>query len=220
MQGPRQNMNKVSVLRNYSTLNERIKRLIKNKKLSVAELSQLSGISVGAIQNMANSPGCNPTLEKIEAIATALEVPISFLIGEDENSNNLPKKKIPIISWNDIEKIQQKNYAIPQSLTTEYVYLFEKLSDQAFALKMQGKSMQPIFNENSILIFEPNKQKYDGCFALFYINEDKSYRFRELIIDGTSYYYKACNINFENKLHKLHKADKIIAILTNAHHSY
>lgn len=213
-------MNKISVLRNYSTLNERLKKIIRTKKLSISDLSKLSGISVGAIQNMANSPECNPTLEKIEAIANALEVPISFLIGEDENSNNLPKKKIPLISWNDIGAIQQTNHIPLNSLVNEYIYLFEQLPDQTFALRMQGKSMLPIFNENSVLIFEPGKKEYDGCYALFYINEDKSYVFRELIIDGTNYFYKACNTNFENKLCRLHKDDKIIAILTNAYHSY
>lgn len=213
-------MNKMSTLRDYSVLNKRLKKLLTKKRLSIKALSNKTGISVGAIQNMTSSPECNPTLEKIEQVAKALTVPISFLIGESSDLVN-NEIKVPVITWqnlDNISKIEPKNDELTDN--EHYVTSFQAVPEKAFALKMQGKAMTPIFVEGTLLIFDPDKKPYDGSYGLFYIKKTTSYLFRELVIDGANYYYKACNPSFDDSLNKLENDDEIIAILTRAQQDY
>lgn len=209
--------NKISASRDYQVLNFRLSKLMKSKGLTIATLSKKTGISVGAIQNIIKSPECNPTLEKIEAIANELGVSIGYLLGEiDQNNSSTVSAKIPLISWDMISDLATGKITISDIKTDEYHEIPDGLSKNSFALRVQDKVMRPLFNENTLLIFDPEKKIYDGCYALIYVQSTNSYIFREVIFDGATMYYKASNPEFGEQLNPLVQRDRIFAVLAKS----
>lgn len=61
-------------------------RLIKN--ISLNKLAKMTGISIGYLSDIENNKAQNPTMDKLNKIAEALEVSINDFLGDDYNSNN------------------------------------------------------------------------------------------------------------------------------------
>lgn len=57
-------------------LGDNIKKIRKDKNLSVNNLSKLSGVSLGYMSDLENNNAQNPTMDKLKAIATALNVEV------------------------------------------------------------------------------------------------------------------------------------------------
>jgi transcriptional regulator with XRE-family HTH domain len=98
-------------------LGENIKNIRKSKKMSINKLSKMSGISLGYLSDLENNNAKNPTMEKLQSIATVLEVKIGDLLNSDE------KLDIAISSINKIAELAQKglNYNVNDSDYLNYV---------------------------------------------------------------------------------------------------
>jgi transcriptional regulator with XRE-family HTH domain len=66
---------------------EKINELRKQKKLSLDELSEKSGISKSTLSKITSGQTKNPNLETVQAIARALNVPVDYF---DDSSTILP----------------------------------------------------------------------------------------------------------------------------------
>lgn len=64
---------------------ERIKRLRKERKLTLRELSEKVDISISFLSDIENGRS-NPSLERLKSIAEALDTTVSYLLGEEDNS--------------------------------------------------------------------------------------------------------------------------------------
>jgi transcriptional regulator with XRE-family HTH domain len=60
----------------------KVKRVIEQRGISMGKLSRLSDISFSTIRRVCNDPTYSPTLNTLERIAKALNVPISDLYEE------------------------------------------------------------------------------------------------------------------------------------------
>lgn len=65
-------------------LGDNIRNIRKSKKMSINKLSKLSGISLGYLSDLENNNAKNPTMDKLQAIAGVLEVPLSELLTTEE----------------------------------------------------------------------------------------------------------------------------------------
>ncbi len=63
----------------------RIKALRKEKKITLKELAEKADISISFLSDIENGRS-NPSLERLEEIAKALNTSISYLLGEDTPS--------------------------------------------------------------------------------------------------------------------------------------
>jgi transcriptional regulator with XRE-family HTH domain len=63
------------------TFNERLKEIRERKGLTQGQLAKLSGLSTRMIQNY--EKGSRPQFENAKKLATALEIPVYELLGED-----------------------------------------------------------------------------------------------------------------------------------------
>ena len=71
-------------------MNLRIKEICKQKGVNIAELGRLIDVSKSGVHSMLTTG--NPTLETLEKVANALDVPVSDLIADprsDKPVNNL-----------------------------------------------------------------------------------------------------------------------------------
>jgi transcriptional regulator with XRE-family HTH domain len=60
----------------------RLKAVLKEKNMSMGKLSRISDVSFNTIRRISNDPTYSPTLNTLERIARALNVPISALYEE------------------------------------------------------------------------------------------------------------------------------------------
>ncbi|WP_366922187.1 helix-turn-helix transcriptional regulator [Metallumcola ferriviriculae] len=75
-------------------IGKRIKSLRKEKKLSLKQLSERTGISISFLSDIENERS-TPSLERTKDIAQALNTTVSYLLGEGrgpENSSKLPEQ--------------------------------------------------------------------------------------------------------------------------------
>ncbi|MBB6622068.1 helix-turn-helix transcriptional regulator [Clostridium gasigenes] len=121
-------------------LGDNIKRIRKDKKISINNLSKKTGISLGYMSDLENGKAKNPSIDKLNVIASALEVNVDefFKMNQDEK----------IQSWTDsmdsIENTEDKmryleaimDFAEPdegkQFLLTNSAFIdtFNKLDDE------------------------------------------------------------------------------------------
>jgi len=65
-------------------LGTNIRKVRKEKKISINKLSEITGISLGYLSDLENNKATNPALEKLESIANALEIPLNKLLSTEE----------------------------------------------------------------------------------------------------------------------------------------
>jgi transcriptional regulator with XRE-family HTH domain len=66
------------------TLGDKIRLLRTEKKVSIRKLSDLTGLSKSTLSDIENNKSKKPTVDTIERVARALEIPISELFDEEE----------------------------------------------------------------------------------------------------------------------------------------
>ncbi len=66
----------------------RLKEVLEEKHISMSKLSRLSDLSFATISRIINDKNYSPTLNTLERIARALDVPLSELYEEVPDPNN------------------------------------------------------------------------------------------------------------------------------------
>ena len=109
----------------------------------------------------------------------------------DPNVTELSRKirRIPIVSWvqagnwSEIEILNPKEY--------DWVLAVSNVSNRAFALRVQGDSMQPEFTEGDVIICDPEAQWNSGSYIV--VMQDDHATFKCLVYDGARPMLKALN---------------------------
>lgn len=70
-------------------LGDNIRNIRKSKNISINTLAKISGISLGYLSDLENNKVNNPTLAKLNKIATALDVDVKSLLSEQQVSKAL-----------------------------------------------------------------------------------------------------------------------------------
>lgn len=65
-------------------LGDNIRKIRKEKKISINNLSKMTGISLGYLSDLENNNAKNPTMEKLETIANALGVSVKSFLNDEE----------------------------------------------------------------------------------------------------------------------------------------
>ncbi|WP_034328675.1 helix-turn-helix domain-containing protein [Alkaliphilus transvaalensis] len=74
-------------------IGRRIKSLRKDNKITLKELSEMTNISISFLSDIENERS-NPSIERLEEIAKALNTTIAFLMGEEPVSIDLQLKSL------------------------------------------------------------------------------------------------------------------------------
>lgn len=153
----------------YQTLGDRIRSRRKELKLTQKELATaLKGVSHVAVSQW-ESNTTKPNSENILDLSTVLQCDISWLLRGTGESNVVPASvgmiKIPLISyvqagtWTGVEELRDTG--------EDYEYILTDLdvSEDAFALKIKGDSMEPEFIEGDVVIIDPTVKPHAGEFV-------------------------------------------------------
>lgn len=141
---------------NYITsISQNIRILLDRYSMSILELSKKSGVSYTPLHSITLGQS-KPTFETLYKIATAFEINIVQLLGEDPIQTNSLKgdtQDLLLLHWDNYLSNQEKTVIDKIKISCPI-----KLSDKAFALKYQDGT---IFPKNTILIFETPERVLD-----------------------------------------------------------
>jgi len=206
----------------HSILNINIQNLMKKQGINIATLAEKAGIAIGTVQKLASDPTCNPTIASLEAICKVFGTSISYLLGQSDHHHGFAGIKIPLIEFDkleheltDLNKFKQLN-----NQECHWTLANTDVSNQSFATKCCGNAMAPVFPEGTTIIFDKEKQHYDGCYVLVHLTDHNKIVFKQLIIDEPCYYIKSINPLLQDNLTSLGEKDKIIATLVQSQNLY
>lgn len=119
------------------TVGEMVRRLRQSKGLSLTAVAKKAGISKAYLSQLENDPTKNPSAEVVLQLANALDVPITELLGLEEqplNNQSLPPAlsifwgEYPEIPADDIRALAQVQYEGKRPFTpTDYWLIYETI---------------------------------------------------------------------------------------------
>lgn len=210
------------IKKDLSLLNIRLANIMQENGYTINLLAQKANVAVGTVQKIMNDPFCNPTISSLVNICRVLNISIGDLIGQPEKFSRYSETSIPLLKWdtlkNDLKNLQKNisNYFEEGS----FIFTSCPVSEEAFALKVMGNSMSPIFPAGTMLIFDRNKPYFDGCYVLVKLKEVETIVMKQLLIDEPNFYLKSINLIFNDKIIPLDKKNDIIATLLQAQMQY
>lgn len=154
-------------------------------------LSEASGISQGSIsriergvQNNLTSETARKIIETMAKLAPSSEDPYDAFLREDVLP--LPKwnynRPVPVMSWVQAGEWTEMQDSVAEGFSSEGepVITDKSISMLAFALKVQGKSMEPRFFEGDVIIVDPSLACQTGDLCVARINDQTTFkRFHE-----------------------------------------
>lgn len=196
-----------------SDLNTNLRALMQEVGITVTELARQTGVGQPVIHRMASGETDNPKVGSLSPIAKFFNVNISMLIGDEP----LPKdrfpgshnpyyrswSKLPLLSWE--QAAAWPDVRIPAEISS-YISTESKISNTAFAIKVEDNTMLPRYPKGTILIIEPEIKPEDKDFAAVHVEGQKAIQFKQILFDGVDLYLKPLNADFEiNRVDKPYK---------------
>ncbi len=205
------------------TISENLQRLLKlHGDLSLSDLARETNIPQPTLHHIVEGKTKRPRRQALTALADFFSISISQLTGaislspifSEKIKSSLKISTVPIIPWDHAKEWKRAKNNL---LKFDEVILNHLIDENAFALKLSDSHMEPLFQEQSILIFDPSKTAKDRDFVLIYIKKLDLVIFNRLFVDHSKYYLKQDKKNGDANLIKLNFLhDKIVATLVEA----
>ncbi|ASM53759.1 hypothetical protein PNIG_a1621 [Pseudoalteromonas nigrifaciens] len=190
-------------------LGKRVEKKRVQLGMTQAQLGLMAGLAQNSIHNIESGETKRP--RKIDALAEALNCTPEYLLfgigetqdGEKSINSNVSlgptlKAAVPLISWvqagawseiSEIKEYDADRYLCPV-----------KCSDQTFALKVHGVSMEPKFYEGDLIFVDPEAECVHGSYVVARLDDNNEATFKQLIIESGQKFLKAANPNWPEQL--------------------
>lgn len=160
-------------------------------------IAEAGGVSASAVALWFSGATDSVEKEKVTALAKFLRVEPQWLqdgTGPMEGAANVRpaevgKRRIPLISSVQAGLMHETVTPFPTGGAFEYLLTDLELSDSAFALEIEGRSMEPDFREGDRIIVDPAVRPIPGDFVVATNGRDeatfKTFRPRGVNTSGT-----------------------------------
>ena len=178
------------ILRRMKTTGERIAASRENKGMNQSELARMLGVSPQSVQAWEANKNI-PRQQRLKAIAEALSVTASYLMGESNvphvgwaNVEEGPPITSPIrrIDIVGIAQLGQGGYWINLELAEGFVETYSRDED-AYALRLKGDSMSPAIRDGWVAVCEPNHRLVPGEYVMVTTTDGQS-MVKELLFEN------------------------------------
>jgi len=177
----------------------RLKQSRDKAQISQRELAKRSGLSQQLISKLEN--GLVESTTEVFRLAEALRVDPRWLAtGKDagketENTAEGPfiTAYVPLISWVAAGSWRDVADPYPAGIGEDLVPVTCRTGPNAFALRVQGDSMEPVFPNGSVIIVDPAVEPRQGSYVVVRLDEAEQATFKQLVIDGGVRYLKPLN---------------------------
>lgn len=186
---------------------------------SVSELARMTDIPQPTIHHILSGSTKNPRKKVLNILSDFFSISVSQLIGQeplptiipDSLKENLQINSIPIIEWHSIKNWFFSNRTEFQA---KHILVDRNLGKNSFAVLISDTSMEPTFQQNSLLIFDAHKTPKDRDYVMVLLNKNNSSVFNRLFIENNIHYLKETLEDGNFQLTKLNTdVDKIIGTL-------
>ena len=204
-------------------INANLQKLLKlHGDLSLSDLARKIKVPQPTLHHILEGKTKKPRRRALEALAAFFSISVSQLIGVIPLSSTIPDaikdslkiSTVPLITWDLV-----KNWKNSKNDLVKFnkIILEKQVDKNSFALQLQDSNMEPLFQEKSILIFDPSKKPKERDFVLAYFIEADHLIFNRLFIDGKHFYIKREKKDGNAELIKLNlQKDIIVATLIEA----
>ena len=208
-------------------LSKNLQQLMKiHGNISVSELARLTDLPQPTIHHILTGSTKNPRKNALEKLSHFFSISENELIGQeplpavipDTVKESLQISTIPIIEWESL-KTWPIDAAKPQS--RKEILIDKKIAKDSFALVIADTSMEPLFQQNTLLIFDSGKIPKDRDFVIVYLSKEGTVAFNRLFAENNSFYLRQELEDGSLKLTKLDNAnDRILGALIEARVQY
>ena len=156
--------------RESKTIANNLRRLIFETGLSPAEVARQIGIGKATLSKWMNGTRV-PRMDNIDMLARYLGVTREQIVGKGEDKTKYQAVKIPVLGY--------VAAGIPLEMITDIVDDEEISSQMArageyFALRIKGKSMEPVFVEGDNVIVRKQSDVDSGDIAVVAVNGERA----------------------------------------------
>ena len=181
-------------------MGRRIAEFREKRGLNQSDLAKALGIKVQSVQQWENGQ-TQPRPEKLPEIAAVLECSVHALTSDDAEHRfdeavplrGKAPKRIPLISSAPAGAPMDEFDQRIAELREPTVPTFFPVSSAAFALRVRGDSMEPLFPNGCIITVEPNFEPRSGLFVVVRFDGTSEHTFKQLIVDGPHRLLKPIN---------------------------
>lgn len=207
------------------TLSDNLEKLMQiHGNISVSDLARSAQLPQPTLHHILSGDTKNPRKKALETLANFFSVSTEQLLGNEPLPHIIPEimkenlrlKTVPIIQWDMLKKW-------PKTATNDLkeVLLEKETGNSSFALIMEDTSMEPMFPQNALLIFDSGKLSSDRDFVIAHIARSDRIFFNRLFADKDENFIKHELENGDVSLLKLDKkTDRIIGTLIEVRIQY
>lgn len=207
------------------TLSDNLEKLMQiHGNISVSDLARSAQLPQPTLHHILSGDTKNPRKKALETLAKFFSVSTEQLLGNEPLPHIIPEimkenlrlKTVPIIQWDMLKKW-------PKTATNDLkeVLLEKETGNNSFALIMEDTSMEPMFPQNALLIFDSGKLSSDRDFVIAHIARSDRIFFNRLFVDKNENFIKHELENGDVSLLKLDKkTDRIIGTLIEVRIQY
>lgn len=200
------------------TLSHNLQHLMRiHGNISVSELARLTNLPQPTIHHILSGATKNPRAKALEALSKFFLISINQLVGQEylptiipeTVKDNLQISTIPIIEWDMLN-----DWPVSEIKNGRQILMDKKIGKHSFALVMPDSSMEPTFQQQTLLIFDSAKIPKDRDFVIAYLNHENTIKFNRLFIENNVQYIKQNTEEGNFKLTKLDmNIDRIVGTL-------
>lgn len=202
-----------------ATLSERLSYALHVLKISQTELARRVGVKQPTIQYL-----CSNNAKKSAytfQIAQALGISDTWLAtGKGGMSfrssasldSSAEQRSIPFYHMREIKYCGDLNaFPLPQKQLATTV----NLGSKGFALQLEDSAMSPIFDQNTVALFNPDKPPQNNTFVVAFISMLQIVIFRQYIIKNDEIFLKPLNTALY-KMIEFDPADIVLGVMVEA----
>ena len=148
------------------SLADRVKQKRIELGLTQAEAAQIAGITQQSWQSVEKGDTRKP--RNIIGIAKALKCDADWLMngGSFMPMAEVNSRRVPLISYVQAGALAEKHPIEAFDGSLEYILTDHDVSDFAFALRIEGDSMEPDFKAGDVIIVDPEVEPTPGEFVV------------------------------------------------------
>jgi len=175
----------------------RIKNARTRADMSQRALAKRSGLSQQLISKLEN--GLVESTTEVFKLAEALNVNAIWLatgkevVAGAETQNAAVTAFVPLISWVAAGLWREMEGDLQPGNHEELVPVSCRVSRDAYALRVQGDSMEPVFPNGSYIIVDPALEARHGSYVVMRLDHAEQATFKQLVVDGSERYLKPLN---------------------------
>lgn len=183
-----------------TTRRKRVQALIQKHELTLKDFANRIERSPGQVSAIAGSSAHKGIGNKLARhIEGCFDLPQGHLDHPltDENAARLDmmsSRRLPVLGLASAGKVMEN---IQEANISEFVVAPGPTGPQAFALRIEGISMEPRFQDGDKIIIDPDLEWKNGDFVYAIHLSDNSGTFKQLRCEGEEMYLCASNEHFE-----------------------